>query len=113
MARRSFWPFDDLYLDGYLPLPVCVQPLTNVCSSDHYLCSIRFRMAWVRQGHSIEELPFKALGGVWGSWFGIILLVLVLIAQFYIVSPLSIVHRTCSQTHDVSLGDMAYWRHER
>ncbi|KAG6859934.1 hypothetical protein C0995_001763, partial [Termitomyces sp. Mi166 len=48
------------------------------------LCHIRFRMAWVRQGHSIEELPFKALGGVWGSWFGIILLVLVLIAQFYI-----------------------------
>ncbi|KAG5351379.1 hypothetical protein C0989_006743 [Termitomyces sp. Mn162] len=41
-------------------------------------------MAWVRQGHSIEELPFKAMGGVWGSWFGIILLVLVLIAQFYI-----------------------------
>ncbi|KAH0578859.1 hypothetical protein H2248_003051 [Termitomyces sp. 'cryptogamus'] len=48
------------------------------------LCHIRFRMAWVRQGHSIEELPFKAMGGVWGSWFGIILLVLVLIAQFYI-----------------------------
>ncbi|KAG6884371.1 hypothetical protein C0993_011713 [Termitomyces sp. T159_Od127] len=48
------------------------------------LCHIRFRMAWIRQGHSIEELPFKAIGGVWGSWFGIILLVLVLIAQFYI-----------------------------
>jgi amino acid permease len=38
------------------------------------------------QGHSIEELPFKAMGGVYGSWFGVILLSLVLVAQFYIVS---------------------------
>ena len=38
------------------------------------------------QGHSLEELPFRALGGVYGSWFGVILLCLVLIAQFYVVS---------------------------
>ncbi|KAG6846137.1 hypothetical protein H0H93_015787, partial [Arthromyces matolae] len=48
------------------------------------LCHIRFRMAWKRQGHSVEELPFQALGGVYGSYFGLILLTLVLIAQFYI-----------------------------
>ncbi|KAF5367285.1 hypothetical protein D9615_010458 [Tricholomella constricta] len=48
------------------------------------LCHIRFRKAWAYQGHSLEELPFKALGGVYGSWFGVILLSLVLIAQFYI-----------------------------
>ena len=48
-------------------------------------CSIRFRRAWQVQGHSVEELPFRALGGVYGSWFGVILVVLVLIAQFYIV----------------------------
>jgi amino acid transporter len=36
------------------------------------------------QGHSVDELPFKALGGVYGSWFGVTLIVLVLIAQFYI-----------------------------
>ncbi len=47
--------------------------------------SIRFRRAWKVQGHSLEELPFQALGGVYGSWFGVILIVLVLIAQFYIV----------------------------
>ncbi|KAL0960291.1 hypothetical protein HGRIS_011918 [Hohenbuehelia grisea] len=35
-------------------------------------------------GHLIDELPFKALGGVWGSWFGVILITLVLIAQFYV-----------------------------
>ncbi|KAL1742743.1 amino acid permease/ SLC12A domain-containing protein [Schizophyllum fasciatum] len=48
------------------------------------VCHIRFRAAWAAQGHSVEELPFRALGGVYGSWFGTILIVLVLIAQFYI-----------------------------
>lgn len=47
-------------------------------------CHIRFRAAWKAQGHSVAELPFKAAGGVYGSWFGIILLTLVLIAQFYV-----------------------------
>jgi amino acid transporter len=45
---------------------------------------IRFRKAWKVQGHSVEELPFTALGGAWGSWLGAGLIVLVLIAQFYI-----------------------------
>lgn len=27
------------------------------------------------------------MGGVWGSWLGVILVVIVLIAQFYVVSP--------------------------
>jgi amino acid transporter len=48
------------------------------------LCHIRFRKAWAVQGHSVEELPFKALGGVYGSWFGVFLIVIVFIAQFYI-----------------------------
>ncbi|KAF9560800.1 hypothetical protein CPC08DRAFT_664998 [Agrocybe pediades] len=48
------------------------------------LCHIRFRRAWVVQGHSLEELPFQAMGGAWGSWFGVVLICLVLIAQFYV-----------------------------
>ncbi|KAF9044928.1 APC amino acid permease [Panaeolus papilionaceus] len=48
------------------------------------LCHIRFRRAWAVQGHSVEELPFRAFGGVYGSWFGVILIIIVLIAQFYI-----------------------------
>ncbi|KAK7062687.1 Amino-acid permease inda1 [Paramarasmius palmivorus] len=48
------------------------------------ICHLRFRRAWKVQGHSVEELPFKALGGEYGSWFGVILIVLVLIAQFYV-----------------------------
>jgi len=45
---------------------------------------IRFRRAWKVQGHSLEELPFRALGGIYGSALGAFLIVLVLIAQFYI-----------------------------
>jgi amino acid transporter len=48
------------------------------------LCHIRFRRAWKVQGHSVEELPFRAAGGVYGSWFGFGLLALVLAAQFYV-----------------------------
>jgi amino acid transporter len=48
------------------------------------MCHIRFRAAWKAQGHSVEELPFRALGGVYGSWFGVLLVALVLIAQFYV-----------------------------
>lgn len=38
-------------------------------------------MAWKAQGHHVDELPFRALGGIWGSAFGATVLVLVLIAQ--------------------------------
>ncbi|KAK7454000.1 Amino-acid permease inda1 [Stygiomarasmius scandens] len=48
------------------------------------LCHIRFRRAWQVQGHSFEELPFQALGGAWGSWLGLLLVFLVIIAQFYV-----------------------------
>jgi len=45
---------------------------------------LRFRAAWKTQGHSLDELPFRAFGGIYGAWLAIIILVLVLIAQFYI-----------------------------
>lgn len=45
------------------------------------LAHIRFRHAWKYHGHSLDEIPFKAVGGVIGSWIGLILIVLVLIAQ--------------------------------
>ncbi|GAA5953501.1 hypothetical protein JCM3765_005055 [Sporobolomyces pararoseus] len=48
------------------------------------LSHIRFRAAWKHNGHSVDELPFRALGGVWGSWMGLFLIALVLIAQFYV-----------------------------
>ncbi|KAF3935404.1 hypothetical protein ABW20_dc0102972 [Dactylellina cionopaga] len=47
-------------------------------------CHIRFRAAWAAQGRTLEEIPFKALGGVFGSWLGLVINVLVLLAQFYV-----------------------------
>ncbi|KAI8625056.1 amino acid permease/ SLC12A domain-containing protein [Xylariaceae sp. FL1651] len=53
------------------------------------LAHIRFRHAWAYHGHTLDELPFKAIGGVYGSYLGLFLIVIVLAAQFYIaVSPL-------------------------
>lgn len=51
---------------------------------------LRFRKAWRVQGHSVDELPFQAFGGEWGSIIGAILVTLVIISQFYIaVWPVS------------------------
>jgi amino acid transporter len=45
------------------------------------LSHIRFRKAWKHHGHILDEIPFKAVGGVVGSWIGLVLVVVVLIAQ--------------------------------
>lgn len=46
------------------------------------LAHIRFRRAWKYHGHTLDEIPFTAIFGVYGSWIGLILILLVLIAQF-------------------------------
>ncbi|CAF1131366.1 unnamed protein product [Rotaria magnacalcarata] len=43
-----------------------------------------FRLAWKRQGHTLDELVFVAPFGIWGSLVGLTLNILCLIAQFYI-----------------------------
>ncbi|KAK6344389.1 hypothetical protein TWF696_008025 [Orbilia brochopaga] len=48
------------------------------------ICHIRFRAAWKHQGRTLEEIPFKAVGGVVGSYVGLTIIILVLIAQFYV-----------------------------
>jgi amino acid transporter len=50
---------------------------------------IRFRAAWKHQGHTLDEIPFCAIAGVWGSWLGLVLIVLVLIAQVSLTGSLS------------------------
>jgi len=47
------------------------------------IAHIRFRAAWEKAGHSLEELPFQAGFGVIGSWIGILINVGALIAAFY------------------------------
>lgn len=45
---------------------------------------IRFRRAWAYHGHTVDEIPFTAIFGVTGSWIGLGLVIVVLIAQFYV-----------------------------
>lgn len=45
---------------------------------------IRFRYAWKRAGHSLDELPWHSPYGTWGSWIGLLINIIALIAQFYI-----------------------------
>ncbi|KAK2733338.1 Amino-acid permease inda1 [Myotisia sp. PD_48] len=45
---------------------------------------IRFRSAWKLQGRTVDEIPFRAFFGVWGSWLSLVIIVLVLMAQFFI-----------------------------
>ncbi len=44
------------------------------------LSHIRFRKAWKHHGHTLDEIPFQAIFGVTGSWIGLILCIIVLIA---------------------------------
>lgn len=67
------------------------------------MCHIRFRKAWKVQGHSIDELPFRAWGGVYGSWLGFTLVCLVLIAQFYT----AVCELASHPTRDLSDGRVA------
>ncbi|KAL2266755.1 hypothetical protein VTJ83DRAFT_6107 [Remersonia thermophila] len=48
------------------------------------LAHIRLRKAWTRANRSPEDLPFRAQAGVAGSWVGLILNVVVLIAQIWV-----------------------------
>lgn len=47
------------------------------------LTHIRFRHAWKVQGYSLAQIPYKPVFGVWGSWVGLILNILCLMATFY------------------------------
>ncbi|KAK7415653.1 histidine permease [Neonectria magnoliae] len=48
------------------------------------VCHIRFRLAWAARGHTPADLPFQSQVGIWGSYLGIILNVLVFIAHFWV-----------------------------
>jgi len=50
---------------------------------------IRFRNAWKYHGHTVDEIPFTAIFGVTGSWIGLGLVVVVLIAQVSFVMNFS------------------------
>jgi amino acid transporter len=45
---------------------------------------IRFRKAWLRQGHQLSDLVYQSPVGVAGSWVGLVSLLLILAAQFWV-----------------------------
>lgn len=47
------------------------------------LSHIRFRHGWKAQGHVKAELPYQAMFGVIGSWWGLFISLLCMIATFY------------------------------
>lgn len=62
---------------------------------------IRFRNAWKYHGHTLDEIPFRAIFGVTGSWIGLVLVVVVLIAQVstdVTCKLYNILIKTCSST---------------
>ncbi|KAH8647613.1 amino acid permease-domain-containing protein [Tricladium varicosporioides] len=62
------------------------------------LAHIRYRAAWKKQGHTLDEIAFKSQVGVIGSWVGFILNCLVLIAQFWTaVWPVGYVEMSSSE----------------
>ncbi|KAH7087396.1 amino-acid permease [Paraphoma chrysanthemicola] len=48
------------------------------------MAHIRFRKAWALNGHSLDELPYRAAFGVWGSWVCFAINVIALVASFYV-----------------------------
>lgn len=48
------------------------------------LSHIRFRQGWKHAGRTLEELPFKSPLGIYGSYFGLFLVVICLMAEFYV-----------------------------
>lgn len=45
---------------------------------------LRFRYAWKASGRSLHELPWHSPYGSFGSWIGLAINVIALIAQFYV-----------------------------
>jgi amino acid transporter len=47
------------------------------------LAHVRFRRAWAHNGRTLDEIPFKAIGGIYGSYLGLFLVFIVLVAQVH------------------------------
>lgn len=48
------------------------------------ICHIRFRHAWKASGQGLSDLAFISQAGYWGSWLGVSLTILILVAQFWV-----------------------------
>lgn len=48
------------------------------------LCHVRFRMAWRHAGNTLDQLAFTSVAGIWGSFYSMGFLLLVLGVQFWV-----------------------------
>jgi amino acid transporter len=62
--------------------------LTSLCTlylwGMIFLCHIRFRAAWKTQGRSVSSLPWKTWTWPWGSIYGLVCCILLVIVEFYL-----------------------------
>ena len=68
-----------------------VTPGTSTADRRGSICfaHIRFRQAMKVQNQNLDDIPFQAILGVWGSYFGLFFSIVCVIAQFIIaVSPI-------------------------
>ncbi|KAI1327555.1 amino acid permease [Xylariaceae sp. FL0255] len=64
---------------------VAISGLSSIFTwSSICLAHIRFRKAWSYNGHSTDELAFTSQVGTLGSWLGLVINILILIAQFWL-----------------------------
>lgn len=79
------------------------------------LAHIRFRYAWTKiNGRSTDELPFASQFGVWGSYLGLMLNILCLIATFY--TSVWVSYSQHSMKHlpfQLTLFPTAHWKFSR
>jgi amino acid transporter len=62
------------------------------------LCHIRFRRGWKVQGHSLDELAFRAQPGWVGGWLGFLFNCLVLVVQFWVgFAPIGFGEKTAAE----------------
>ncbi|KAL4944600.1 hypothetical protein BDV06DRAFT_186869 [Aspergillus oleicola] len=62
--------------------------LTSLCTlylwGMIFVCHIRFRAAWKAQGRSVNDLPWKTWTWPWGSIYGLVWCILLVIVEFYL-----------------------------
>lgn len=80
-------------------LPFRTENFANACCRGSIcLCHIRFRRAWHLAGHTLDELAFKSQATVYGSWLGLIMNILILVAQFWTgFAPVGYAEMTASE----------------
>ena len=72
-ASSVFTWFIDLSTLGY-----------NFLWATIFICSIRMRYAWKKQGRDVNDLPWKSWIEAYGSYYGLIWMIIIIVDAFYL-----------------------------